>query len=476
MSEQTSSDIVVIGSGPAGYHAAIRAAQLGFSVTVIEKHSAPGGTCLNVGCIPSKALLDSSERFAIARHGLSNHGINIASVTLDLSVMMKRKESIVTSLTKGVEFLFRQNRITSVKGEARFVSPREIAVTVDGRDTGVVKATKAVIIATGSAPSVFGPCPVDNKVIFDSTGALSFADIPKRLAIIGAGAIGLELASVWSRLGSQVSVIERMPQVLPGWDEQLAHMLERILTKQNIAITVGASVEAVDNRGTEVLLRVQKGDAVSEVAADRVLVAVGRMPYYKGLGLETIGITLDPKSRRIPVDKKFITVCEGVYAVGDCIDGPMLAHKGFEEGVAVAELLAGKAGHVNYATIPGIVYTWPEAAFVGATEERLKEQGIAYSSGSFPFKPNGRAMAMDSTDGFVKILADKATDAVLGVHILGPQASELIAEAVSVMEFGGSAEDIARTVHGHPTLSEVVHEAAMDVDKRAIHIGPVTKK
>ena len=472
MSEQTQCDIIVIGGGPAGYTAAIRAAQLGFSVTIAEKNADMGGTCLNVGCIPSKAMLDSSERFAMVNNGLAAHGISVEKVALDLGVMMRRKTAVVETLTKGISTLLRQNRITRLEGTARFIGPREIEV-VAGENRTAVRAVRAIIIATGSIPIDLPSVPVDNGLIVDSTGALSFDKVPKRFAIVGGGAIGLELASVWARLGSTVTVIERMPQLLPGWDAQVSHVLERALKKQKIDIVTDAAVEAAVKKDATVVLSVRKEDTISEFEADRVLVAVGRKTYVDGLQLDAIGITVHPKNGRIPVNNRFMTECDGVYAIGDCIEGPMLAHKGFEEGSAVAEILAGLPGLVDYRTIPGVVYTSPEVAFVGATEESLKERGVSYTVGSFPFRANGRSLAMTMTDGFVKVLADAATDAVAGVHIIGPSASELIAEAVSVMAFGGSAEDIARTVHAHPTLSEAVREAALDVDKRAIHAPPV---
>jgi dihydrolipoamide dehydrogenase len=468
MSEQSAYDIVIIGAGPAGYCAAIRAAQLGYSTVVVEKGDSLGGTCLNVGCIPSKALLDSSERFAATKSGLAQHGILIAGVTLDLGVMMQRKDRIVSTLTGGIATLFRQNRIEVRRGAARFTGPREIAITGSGsRDT--IRAGRAIVIATGSAPGELASLPFNASTVVDSTGALAFDAVPGRLAIVGGGPIGVELASVWARLGSRVTIIERMPQLLPGWDDQAARVLKRALTKQGISILTGAGVSGARAAGDALSLTVNSDGVDNEVVADRVLVAVGRKPCTDGLDLDKIGIAPDPKTGRIPVDAAFMTECAGVYAIGDCIRGPMLAHKAFDEGVALAEIIAGKAGHVNYDAIPGVVYSSPEVAFVGATETMLSQRGIAFSSGSFPFKANGRALAMDASDGFVKVLSDAATDAVLGVHIVGQNASELIAEAVSVMEFGGSSEDIARTMHAHPTLSEAVREAALDVEKRAIH-------
>jgi dihydrolipoamide dehydrogenase len=469
MGEQSICDVVIIGAGPAGYCAAIRAAQLGLSTIVVEKRESLGGTCLNVGCIPSKALLDSSERYAFAKNGLARHGIVVENVALDLVTMMKRKDSVVESLTGGIKALFGQNRITVVRGTARFAGPREIEADFEGAKT-IIRARRAVIIATGSAPAGLQEFPFNGKTVVDSTGALAFAEVPKRLAIVGGGAIGVELASVWARLGSRVTVIERLPQLLPGWDNQAARLLARNLTRLGILVMTQATIQSAGVDGESVRLSVRSFDRTDKVAAERVLIAVGRRPYLDGLELDKIGVAIDPSNGRVPVDDRLMTSCEGVYAVGDCVRGPMLAHKGFEEGIAAAERIAGKAGAgVNYGVVPAVVYTSPEVACAGATEETLAGRGQAFTKGVFSFKANGRALAMDAADGFVKILSDAATDAVLGVHIIGPQASELIAEAVTVMEFGGSSEDIARTMHAHPTLSEVVKEAALDADKRSIH-------
>ncbi|HUI93514.1 MAG TPA: dihydrolipoyl dehydrogenase [Chitinivibrionales bacterium] len=475
MNAQTHYDILVIGAGPAGYCAAIRAAQLGFSTAVIDKSKTAGGTCINVGCIPSKALLDSSELFDVAKNVLSAHGVNAGNVSLDLGAMMARKNGVVAALTGGIETLFRANRINFVHGAARFTGPRELAIESAG-GTYAITAGRAIVIAAGSAPAGLASVPIDGTTVVDSTAALSFDKVPARLAIVGGGAIGVELGSVWSRLGAKVTIIELMPQLLPGWDGQAARLLARVLNKQGVAVMTGANVEGEEMRGDGMHLAVRWNNMVGDVAADKVLVAVGRRPYTENLGLDKIGIIPDQKTGCIPISKLGMTACDGVYAAGDCVPGPMLAHKAFEEGIAVVETIAGKAGHVDYATIPGVVYTSPEIAFVGATEENLKERGIAFAAGSFPFRANGRASAMGATDGFVKVLSDAATDAVLGVHIVGPVASELVAEAVSVMAFGGSAEDIARTVHAHPTLSEALREAALDVDKRSLHAPPVGKK
>jgi dihydrolipoamide dehydrogenase len=469
MDLETLYDVIIIGAGPAGYCAAIRAAQLGLSTLVVEKGETLGGTCLNVGCIPSKALLDSSELFAHVRGGLGPHGIKVENASFDLKTMMERKDRIVATFTNGLEALFRRNRIEVCRGLARFSGPRDVEVEFAGTKR-IIKADRAIIIATGSAPAALPMLPFNGTTVVDSTGALSLDKVPQRLAVVGGGPIGVELASVWSRLGSRVTLIERMPQLLPGWDGQSARLLNRILTKQGITVMIAASLEegsAAGDSAVRMIVRVQGEER--EVVADVVLVAVGRRPYTDGLSLDKIGIDTSADGGRIHVDDRFMTACDGVYAIGDCIRGPMLAHKAFDEGVAAAEIIAGKSGHVNYGTIPGVVYTSPEVASVGETEENLKQRGVAFKTGSFQFKANGRALAMDATEGFVKICADSATDAVLGVHIVGPGASDLIAEAVCVMEFGGSSEDIARTMHAHPTLSEVVREAALDVDKRSLH-------
>jgi dihydrolipoamide dehydrogenase len=477
MSVEEVFDIIVIGAGPAGYTAAIRAAELGFSVLVVDKNPAVGGTCLNVGCIPSKALLDSSERYALARNGLSRHGIVIDHVGLDLRVMMERKNQIVAKLTGGIEFLFSHNHIQLRRGIASLNNSRDVVIDVSGQRS-MVSARRAIIIASGSKPRPLAALPFDTTTVVDSTAALSFDHVPDRLAIVGGGAIGVELASVWARLGSQVTVIEQLPQLLPGWDNQTARLLQRLLTNQGISIVTDASINATSMAPDGCHLRIESRDAIMEAVADNVLVAIGRLPDIEGLGLDKVGIKADPHSGRIPVNGQLMTAAPGIYAIGDCVPGPMLAHKAFDEGVAVAENIAGKAGFVNYAAIPGVVYTSPEAASVGATEASLRERGISFTSGSFNFKANGRALAMDLPDGYVKVLADARTDAVLGVHIVGPSASELIAEAVTVMEFGGSSEDIARTMHAHPTLSEAVKEAALELNRRvdasAFRQGTVT--
>jgi dihydrolipoamide dehydrogenase len=472
--EQNIFDIVIIGAGPGGYCAAIRAAQLGLSTAIVEKRPAMGGTCLNIGCIPSKALLDSSEHFALAASGLAGHGVIIDSVRLDLAAMMRRKESIVATLTKGVAGLLRQNRVTVFEGSARFLAPLEVEVTGAAAVTRI-RAVRGVIIATGGVPAPLPSLPTDGKRFVDSTGALAFTEVPERLCVVGGGAIGCELASVWARLGSKVTIVELMPQLLPGWDAQSARLIGRLLANQGMSILTESSVANAETKSPGIILDVRTKTGDQQVVADRVLVAVGRKPFIAGLDLDKIGISVDAKSGRIPVDKTYLTSCPGVYAIGDVIAGPMLAHKASAEGVAVIEKIAGGAGLVNYDAIPGVVYTSPEVASVGRSEEVLKREGTGYKAGVFFFKANGRALAMDRSDGFVKVLSETGTDRVLGVHIVGPNASDLIAQAVVVLEFGGSAEDIGRMATAHPTLSEVVKEAALDVEKMAIHAPPAKK-
>ncbi len=470
-------DLVVIGSGPGGYVAAIRAAQLGLSTAVVEKEESLGGTCLNIGCIPSKALLDSSELYDKMGHQAKEHGILAEGVRLDLAAMMQRKEKIVRQMASGVATLFRGNRIATYRGIGQLVAPGRVTVLpVAGAEKpsqAVELEARSIIIATGSVAVELSNLPFDGKSILSSTEALSFEKVPERLLVVGAGAIGLELGSVWARLGAKVQVVELMPQILPGWDARLARSLARLLEKQGMSIALATKVQGVaKSRKGVVLSGIDATGKELAFEGTKILVAVGRKPYTEGLGLAEAGVKLDERGR-IAVDEGFRTSLPGVYAIGDVIAGPMLAHKAEDEGIAVAELIAGRAGHVSYSTIPGVVYTWPEAATVGKSEEQLTSQGITYRSGEFYFRANGRALAAESTDGFVKILADATSDRVLGVHILGPWASDLISEAVTVMEFGGSAEDIARTVHAHPTLTEVVREAALAVDKRAIHAPPL---
>ncbi|GEB36823.1 dihydrolipoyl dehydrogenase [Gluconacetobacter sp. 1b LMG 1731] len=462
---ETDYDVIVIGAGPGGYVCAIRAAQLGFKVACVEKRATLGGTCLNVGCIPSKALLQSSENFHAAGHDYAGHGILIDSVKLDLKRMMARKAEVVDANVKGVEFLFKKNKVTWLKGFGKLEGTGRI--TVDGKPV----TAKHIVIASGSDSAGLPGVEVDEKVVVTSTGALELSAVPKKLVVIGGGVIGLELGSVWHRLGAEVTVVEYLDRLVPGTDGEIAKQFQRILTKQGLQFKLGHKVTKAEKTGKGVTLTVEPaaGGAAETLDADIVLLAIGRTAASKGMGLEEAGVALD-KRGRVVTDAHYATNVPGVYAIGDVIAGPMLAHKAEDEGVAIAEILAGQAGHVNYDAIPGVVYTWPEVATVGRTEEDLKGAGVAYKTGKFPFTANGRARAMGMTDGFVKVLADATTDKVLGVHIIGPGAGELIAEATLAMEFGASSEDIARTCHAHPTLSEAVKEAALDVEKRAIHI------
>ncbi|MFT8422333.1 MAG: dihydrolipoyl dehydrogenase, partial [Gluconacetobacter sp.] len=462
---ETDYDGIVIGAGPGGYVCAIRAAQLGFKVACVEKRATLGGTCLNVGCIPSKALLQSSENFHAAGHDYAGHGILIDSVKLDLKRMMARKAEVVDANVKGVEFLFKKNKVTWLKGFGKLEGTGRI--TVDGKPV----TAKHIVIASGSDSAGLPGVEVDEKVVVTSTGALELSAVPKKLVVIGGGVIGLELGSVWHRLGAEVTVVEYLDRLVPGTDGEIAKQFQRILTKQGLQFKLGHKVTKAEKTGKGVTLTVEPaaGGAAETLDADIVLLAIGRTAASKGMGLEEAGVALD-KRGRVVTDAHYATSVPGVYAIGDVIAGPMLAHKAEDEGVAIAEILAGQAGHVNYDAIPGVVYTWPEVATVGRTEEDLKGAGVAYKTGKFPFTANGRARAMGMTDGFVKVLADATTDKVLGVHIIGPGAGELIAEATLAMEFGASSEDIARTCHAHPTLSEAVKEAALDVEKRAIHI------
>ena len=459
-------DLIVIGTGPGGYVCAIRASQLGLKVAVVEKRATHGGTCLNVGCIPSKALLHASELYEEADHKLADMGIEV-SPKLDLKKMMAFKDEGVKGNTEGVAFLLRKNKIDHFHGTGRILGPGKVEVTFINGEKQEVTASKAVVIATGSEVAQLPGIEIDEKSVVSSTGALALSKVPKRMVVVGAGVIGLELGSVWRRLGSKVTVVEYLDRILPGIDGDVARQMQKILTKQGMSFKLGHKVTGV-SKG-KVTIEPAKGGKEDTIEADVVLVCIGRVPHAEGLGLEDIGVARDNRGRVI-VDDHFQTSVEGIYAIGDVIAGPMLAHKAEEEGVAVAEILAGQAGHVNYNVIPNVVYTSPEVASVGKTEEELKEAGVAYASGKFPFTANGRAKANQQTDGFVKILADKETDRVLGVHIVGVNASEMIGEAAVLMEFGGSAEDLARTCHAHPTLTEAVKEAALAVDKRAIHM------
>jgi len=463
-------DLVVIGTGPGGYVCAIRAAQLGLHTAVVEKRKTHGGTCLNVGCIPSKALLHASEMFEEAKGHFAEMGIGVPAPKLDLKKMMAFKDEGVDGNVKGVEFLLKKNKIDTFHGTARIAAAGQIEVTGEDGSNQVVE-TKNIVIATGSDVARLPGIEIDEKVVVSSEGALELEKTPKKLLVIGAGVIGLELGSVWRRLGSEVLVVEFLDRVLPGMDAELGRQFQRILGKQGIQFKLSSKVTKVERTkgGTKVTIEPAAGGEAEIVEADVVLVSIGRVPYTEGLGLETMGVQKDPKGR-ILTDEHFATNVTGIYAIGDVIAGPMLAHKAEDEGVAVAEILAGKAGHVNYEVIPNVVYTYPEVAALGRTEEELKEAGVAYNVGKFPFTANGRAKVNRTTDGFVKILADKATDRVLGVHIMGPDAGNLIMECAVAMEFGASSEDIARTCHPHPTLTEAVKEAALAVEKRTIHM------
>jgi dihydrolipoamide dehydrogenase len=462
-------DLIVIGTGPGGYVCAIRAAQLGMKVAVVEKRATHGGTCLNVGCIPSKALLHASEAYAEAGHGFAAMGIKVKP-ELDLAAMLAFKDQGVKGNVDGVEFLLKKNKIDALHGTARIAAPGKVEVTgQDGKKQTL--ETKTVAIATGSEVANLPGITIDEKRIVSSTGALSLASVPKRLVVIGAGYIGLELGSVWSRLGAQVTVVEMLDRVAPGLDAEVAKQLQRVLTKQGLAFKLGVKVAGVDAKGKSLKLTLEpaKGGEPETLECDVVLVAVGRVPNTQGLGLAEAGVKTDNRGRII-VDQKFATSVPGIYAIGDVIKGPMLAHKAEDEGIALAETLAGQVGHVNYDVIPSVIYTAPEVASVGKTEEELQQAGIAYRSGKFPFTANGRAKVNRTTEGFVKILAEEDSDRVLGVHIIGADAGTMIAEAAVLMEFGGSAEDLARTCHAHPTLNEAIKEAALAVDKRAIHM------
>jgi dihydrolipoamide dehydrogenase len=458
-------DVIVIGSGPGGYVCAIRAAQLGMKVACVEKRATLGGTCLNIGCIPSKALLQSSEEFDHTRHGLADHGVIVDAVKLDLVRMQSRKADVVAANVKGVEFLFRKNNVTWLRGNGRITEPGKVKVN------GTAHDTKHIVIATGSDSVPLAGVDVDERQIVSSTGGLELDKVPTHLVVIGGGYIGLELGSVWRRLGAEVTVVEFLERIVPTMDGEVARSLQRVLARQGLKFRLGTKVIAArkSNEGVMLTLEPAAGGNPEGLQADVVLLSIGRRPYTDGLGLAEAGVALDERGR-VKTDAHFATNVPGVYAIGDAIAGPMLAHKAQDEGVALAEILAGQAGHVNYGAIPGVVYTWPEVAAVGQTEEELKAAGIAYKVGKFPFTANGRARALGDTEGFVKVLADKQTDRILGAHIIGPDAGTLIAELVTAMEFGASAEDIARTCHAHPTLEEAIKEAALAVDGRAIHM------
>ncbi|HWA45367.1 MAG TPA: dihydrolipoyl dehydrogenase [Hypericibacter adhaerens] len=467
---ETAYDLVIIGGGPGGYVAAIRAGQLGLKTACVEMRGRLGGTCLNVGCIPSKALLQSSHLYEEATSHLAAHGIGVAAPALDLGVMLARKDKVVDDLTRGIEFLFRKNKVDYIKGRGRIAGPGRIEVALEAGGNQSLTA-KSICIATGSESSPLPGIPVDEKRIVTSTGALSLNPVPGHLIVIGAGYIGLEMGSVWRRLGSKVTVVEYLDRILPGMDGEIAKQFQRLLQKQGFEFHLGQKVTgaAAGADGVTLTMAPAAGGEATTIQADVVLLCVGRRAFTEGLGLETVGVAKDERGR-VKTNGHFATNVPGIYAIGDVIAGPMLAHKAEEEGVALAEILAGQAGHVNYETVPGVVYTHPEVATVGKTEEELKAAGIAYNTGKFPFTANGRAKVNHTTDGFVKILADAKTDRVLGVHIVGADAGTMIAEAAVAMEFGAAAEDIARTCHAHPTLSEAVKEAALAVDKRAIHM------
>jgi dihydrolipoamide dehydrogenase len=458
-------DVIVIGAGPGGYVCALRAAQLGMKVACVEKRETLGGTCLNIGCIPSKALLQSSELFEEATRKLKDHGVGVTGVALDLARMQARKGEVVSANVRGVEFLFRKNKVAWLKGEGRILAPGRVAVN------GEEYAARHIVIATGSESIPLPGVEADERMIVTSTGGLELDRVPRHLVVVGGGYIGLELGSVWRRLGAQVTVVEFLDRIVPAMDAEVGKAFERILAKQGMKFRLKTKVTGArkGNEGVTLTLEPAEGGKAEEVRADVVLIAIGRRPYVNGLGLEAVGVALDERGR-IATDGRFATSVPGIWAIGDCIAGPMLAHKAEDEGVAVAEIIAGQAGHVNYDAIPGVVYTWPEVAAVGRTEEQLKAAGIAYKVGKFPFTANGRARAMGDTDGFVKLLADQATDRLLGAHIIGPDAGALIAELALAIEFGASAEDVARTSHAHPSLNEAVKEAALAVDGRALHI------
>ena len=459
-------DVTVIGGGPGGYVCAIRLSQLGLKTACIEFRGSLGGTCLNVGCIPSKNLLNFSENFHKAKN-FKNIGIEVGEVKLNLSKMMKNKDKAVADLTKGIEFLFKKNKVTYFKGKGSFKSSNEISILADNKET--VIQTDKTIISTGSEPVSIPGIDFDEEKILSSTGALSISKLPKKMIIVGGGYIGLEMGSVWSRLGTQVEVVEYLDHITPGMDKEISKKFEKILKKQGIKFHLNTKVEKINKNKNGVSINtLDKSNKKNTIEADVVLISVGRRPFTKYLNLEKIGVQTDKKGM-VKVNKSFETNIKNIYAIGDVIDGPMLAHKAEEEGIAVAEIIAGQSGHVNYDVIPGVIYTTPEVAYVGKTEEQLKVNKTNYKVGKFPFLANSRAKAINEPEGFVKILADTKTDKVLGVHIIGPHAGEMIAEMSVAMEFGASSEDIARTCHAHPTFSEAIKEAALSVDKRQIH-------
>ena len=460
-------NVVVIGGGPGGYVCAIRLAQLGFKTACVESRGSLGGTCLNVGCIPSKNLLNLSENFYKAKN-FPNLGIETGQLKLNIEKMMKNKDKAVTVLTKGVEFLFKKNKVTYFKGTGSFKSPNQISIIDDQKKETILEAQK-IIISTGSEPVSLPNVKFDEKIVLSSTGALSLNSVPKKMIVVGGGYIGLEMGSVWSRLGSEVHVIEFLDHITPGMDKEISKEFMKILTKQGISFHMQTKVESIKNNKTSAkVFLMDKDGKKKELECDVVLISVGRKPNTKNLKLDSVGVLLDEK-KRIKVNKNFETNIKNIYAIGDVIEGPMLAHKAEEEGIAVAELISGQSGHVNYDVIPGVIYTSPEVATVGKTEEQLKSLGIKFKVGKFPFIANSRAKAINEPEGFVKILADEKTDKILGVHMIGPHVGEIIGEVAVAMEFGASSEDVARTCHAHPTFSEAVKEAALSIDKRAIH-------
>lgn len=466
--KQNKVDLIIIGGGPGGYVAAIRAAQLGMTVLCIEKRKTLGGTCLNVGCIPSKTLLHASHKYNDAQHHMENYGINVKGVSLDLSTMMNYKNKVVQDLTNGIDFLFKKNKVIHLIGTARFLSSQEISVKTETSEE--VWQAEKILIATGSESASLPGIKIDEESIVSSTGALTLKKVPDQMVVVGGGYIGLEMGSVWQRLGAKVTVIEFMDHIVPQMDRELSNALQKSLTKQGIVFKLSTKVLSIKKTPKQCLIEIESnGEGNSELQADVVLMAIGRKPFTQDLGLEKIGVALN-KQGFIMVNNRYETSTSGIYAIGDVIPGPMLAHKAEEEGIAAVETMAGQYGHVNYEAIPSVIYTSPEVASVGKTEEELKQQEKPYKIGKFPFLANSRAKATGETEGFVKILADAYTDQVLGVHIIGPDAGTLIAEATLALEFSASAEDIARTCHAHPTLSETVKEAALAVDGRAIHM------
>ncbi len=469
-------DVIVIGGGPGGYVAAIRAAQLGLNTACIDMNtgkdgkSALGGTCLNVGCIPSKALLDSSKHYHHLQHDYAAHGISVSDASMDVKTMIARKDGVVSQLTGGVAQLFRANKVKQLHGRGRLLADRRVEFTPHASEETRLLTADNIILAAGSVPVAIPNVSYDDEYIIDNAGALDLTEVPKRLGVIGAGVIGLELGSVWQRLGAEVTLLEALPTLLAAADKDISKQAARLFKKQGLDIRLGTLVKSASVVGGEIKVLLEDKSGTSEVHFDRLLVAVGRKPYTEGLLAEDSAVDLNQHGQ-IEVNEKSQTTVAGVWAIGDCVRGPMLAHKASEEGIAVAEMIAGKAAHIHFDTIPWVIYTDPEIAWVGKTEQQLKEEGVAYRSGSFPFAATGRGLAIGNAPGLVKMLADEDSDEILGVHIIGPGASELIAECVVTMEFQGAAEDLARIVHAHPTLSEAVHEAALHVDKRAIHRG-----